>query len=560
MAKAFHFGGAARLRMMAGINTLADAVAVTLGPHGRNVLIQHRTDGIAPILTRDGVTVARSIEAEDKAQNVGVTMLRQVAAQVSREAGDGTSTAVVLARRIASEAVKAMGAGLEPRALRIGIEMAVDAVIADIKARARPCTDGDALANLGTIAANGDSGIGRMLAEAFARVGADGVIALELGEGFNDKIEYVEGAEWDQGYPSRYFVTDKSRETAELENPFVLLTDRRITRFDELIPALDLVREEGGSLLIIAEDVEERALPPLILNHIRGVIKSVTVKPPGYGESRAHALADLAVLLGGRAILESCGDDLGRVQLADLGRAKRVVVTENTITIIGGGGVAAAVAERIASIQQQIDWIQNGDPSKGSAIGKSHDQDQLEERLRRLSGVAAVVRVGGGTDVEIKERMQRFENARNSIRGALAEGVLPGGGAGLLRARAALDVLPREPFDVRCGINIIARAVAEPVRLIAGNAGEDPAEIIARIVVSEDEFAGLDARRGKFGNLYELGVLDPVKVTRLALEKAAGVATALMTAECVITQIPPADPLYGYTPEWAAATREDPRA
>ncbi len=559
MAKAFHFGGAGRLRMLAGANLLADAVQITLGPHGRNVLIEHRTGGLAPVLTRDGITVARSIEDGDAARNAGVAMLREAARNVSRLAGDGTSTTIVLARCIAAGAVKAMAAGMDPKGLREGIGMATDAVIADLERRARKCASGPALVALGTIAANGEDCIGTMLAEAFERVGADGIVALELGEGREDKLEFVEGAAWDQGYPSRYFVTNRDLETAELDNPFVLLTDRIITRFDELIPALDLVREENGSLLIVAENIEEKVLPPLLLNHIRAVVRAVPVKPPGYGETRAHALADLAVLTGGRAFLESCGDSLEQVRLADLGRARRAVVTENSISLMGGGGAPGAIAERTASIEQQIGWIRNGDASKGSAIGKSHDQEQLDERLRRLSGVAAVIRVGGGTDVEIKERLQRFENAKNSMRGALREGVLPGGGTALLRAREALRDLPREPLDVRCGIDIVARAIAEPARLIGANMGEDPAQVLTRILAGANPFFGLDARHGRFGDLYELGVLDPLIVTRLALQEAASTASMLMTAECVITQIPPEDPLYGYTPEWAAATREDPR-
>jgi chaperonin GroEL len=560
MAKAFHFGCAGRLRMLAGADLLADAVQITLGPHGRNVLIEHRTAGVAPILTRDGITVARSIEDGDAARNAGIAMLREAARNVSREAGDGTSTTIVLARGIAAGAVKAMAAGMDPNGLRQGIGMAIDAVVADLERRARKCASGPALVALGTIAANGEERIGTMLAEAFERVGADGIVALELGEGREDKLEFVEGAAWDQGYPSRYFVTNRDLETAELDNPFVLLTDRIITRFDELIPALDLVREENGSLLIVAENIEEQALPPLLLNHIRAIIRAVPVKPPGYGESRAHALADLAVLTGGRAILESCGDKLEQVRLADLGRARRAVVTENSISVMGGGGEPSAIAERTASIEQQIGWIRNGDPSKGSAIGKSHDQEQLEERLRRLSGVAAVIRVGGCTDVEIKERLQRFENAKNSMRGALREGVLPGGGTALLRAREALRDLPREPIDVRCGVDIVARAIAEPARLIGANMGDDPAQVLARIPGGASSFFGLDARHGRFGDLYELGVLDPLKVTRLALQEAASAASLLMTSECVITEIPPEDPTYGYTPEWADATREDPRA
>ena len=559
MAKKFSFGGKGRLRMLAGIDLLADAVEITLGPNGRNVLIQHRTPGVMPIYTRDGVTVVRALEAGGKVQNAGVSMMRMMTARVASDAGDGTSTAIVLARFIAARAVKAMCAGVDPKALREGIETGVRTLAGALKKLARECSGRAAIAHIGAMASNGDEGIGRMLADAFERTGPDGVIVFELGTRLEDTIEFVEGAEWAQGYPSRYFVTDKNRETAELEEPYVLLYDRAIHRFDELLPVLDAVKRQNGSLLIIAEDIEEAALPGLLLNHIRCVLKAVAVKPPAFGNSRDGALADLAILLGGRAILEACGDDLSRVRLKDLGRAKRVVVHENHTVIAGGAGNKEAIQERIAMVRQLADAVRERDLSKGSIVGKAHDLEQLEDRIRRLSGVAAVIEVGGVSDLAIKERMQRFGNALNSIRGAMSEGVLPGGGVGLLRARGALAALPRASLDVQCGIDIVFNAAGEPARLIGGNAGEDGGETARRILAHADEFWGFDARRGVFGNLYELGVLDSARVIRIALRQAAATASALMTAECVITQIPPKDPLYGYTPEWAAATREDPR-
>jgi len=559
VAKKFQYGDKGRLSLLAGVNLLADAVRVTLGPHGRNVLIQHRTDGVMPIFTRDGVTVARAIGAGDNAQDIGVAMLRQMAARVSAEAGDGTSTAIVLARRIAAEAVKAMNAGMDPKSLRHGMEIAVRAAVAELRKHARACLDQRSLASIGAMASNGEEGIGEMLARAIEEVGPDGVVSIELGESLADEIEFVEGAEWEQGYASPYFITDKTHATAELDNPYVLLYDRVIHRFEELIPVLDKVKRAKGSLLIVAENIEEGALPGLLLNHIRRVLKAVVVKPPAYGDHRKDALGDLAALLGGRAILESCGDDLSRVQLDDLGRAKRAVVKEDRTALIGGAGERKAIEERLASLRQQLDWIRQGVSGTNSAVGRAHDREGMEERIRRLGGKAAVIRVGGGSDLAIKERMQRFENALNSIRGAMREGVLPGGGTGLLRARAALDQIPRETLDVACGVDIIRKAITEPARLIIGNAGEEPGHVIARILASGDEFWGFDARRGVLGDLYELGVLDPLRVTRLALEEAAVTAATLMTTECVITQIPPEDPLYGYTPEWAAATRENPR-
>ena len=559
MAKEFNFGDKGRLRMLAGINLLADAVQVTLGPNGRNVLIQHRTSGVMPIYTRDGVTVARSLEADGQVENAGAGMLRRMAARVSADAGDGTSTAIVLARFIAAQAVKAMNAGIDPKGLREGLEIGVRTVAEGLQKCARECSSRAAIAHIGAMASNGDEGIGRMLADAFERTGPDGVIVFELGTRLEDILEFAEGAEWAQGYPSRYFVTDKDRETAELEDPYVLLYDRVIHRFEELLPVLDAVKRQNGSLLIVAEDVEEAALPGLLLNHIRCVLKAVTVKPPGFGDGRKDALADLALLLGGRAILEACGDDLSRVRLKDLGRAKRAVVHEDRTTIIGGAGNKEAIEAQIATTKQLADAVRERDLSQGSVVGKAHDLEQLEDRIRRLSGVAAAVKVGGVSDFAIKERMQRFENALNSIRGAMSEGVLPGGGAGLLRARGALASLPRASLDVQCGIDIVFKAAGEPARMIGSNAGEDAGETVRRILAGGDEFWGFDARRKAFGNLYELGVLDSAKVIRVALQQAAATASALMTTECVITQIPPKDPLYGYTPEWAAATREDPR-
>lgn len=411
MAKKLHYGNKGRLGMLAGINLLADTVQVTLGPQGRNVLIQHRTDGVMPVFTRDGVTVARSVTAGVNVQDLGVNMVRQVAAKVSSEAGDGTTTAVVLTRRIAAEAVKVMSAGVDQKSLREGMDMAVRVVIEDLKRRARKCEKREDIVHIGSMACNGDTSIAEMLADAIEQVGPQGVISLELGTTCDDQIEIVEGAQWEQGYPSRYFVTDPSREVAELDDPYVLLYDRIIYRFEELVPVLDQVKKVNGSLLIVAENVEEAALPGILLNHIRRNLKAVVVKPPAYGDNRSSALADMAALLGGKAILEACGDDLARVKLTDLGRAKRVIVGEDSITVIGGGGDPAVIKERLGVVQQQADWICNSDPSKGSAVGKAHDLDGLEERIRRLSGKAAVIRIGGRNDTTIKERLQRFENA-----------------------------------------------------------------------------------------------------------------------------------------------------
>lgn len=560
VAKKLHFGDKGRLGMLAGVDLLADAVAVTLGPQGRNVLIQHRTAGLMPVFTRDGVTVARAIASGVNVEDLGVAMIRDVAARVSSQAGDGTSTAVALTRRIAREAVRAMAAGVDPKGLREGMDMAVRAVLDDLERRARPCAERADVVHVGSMACNGETAIATLLADAVERTGAEGVISLEAGTTVDDAVEFIEGAQWEQGYPSRYFVTDRERETAELEEPHVLLYDRIIHRFEELIPILDQVGRAKGSLLIVAENIEEAALPGLLLNHIRRTLKAVVVKPPAYGDNRREALVDLAALFGGRAILEACGDDLSRVRLTDLGRARRVIVTEDRTTVLGGAGDAATRLERLAVLRRQADELRDSDRAEGSAVGKAHDLEALEERIRRLSGVAAVIHVGGRSDAVIKERLQRFDNALRAIRGAMSEGVLPGGGAGLLRARKVLERLPRQSFDVQWGIDLIARSIGEPARLISGNAGADARRVMTGILESDDPFWGFDARRGVLGDLHRLGVLDPLRVTRLAFQEAASAAAALMTTECVVTRIPPADPLYGFTPEWAAATREDPRS
>jgi len=558
MAKDIRYGDIARRKMLAGANLLADAVQVTLGPRGRNVMIEHRTSGILPVVTKDGVTVARSIAVDDRFESAGINMFKDMAGKVSKECGDGTTTTIVLARYIARKVLAAMGAGLDPNGLRTGLELGTHAAIEDLERRAKSCADKHSIVRIGATASNGDVSVGELLASAFEKVGPKGAININLGNSVNDEIEFQEGAQWEQGWLSPYFMTDKTRRIAELADPYVLLYDRQIKQFDELVPILEIVGEAKGSLLIIAEDVEEAALGGVLLNHIRCVLKAIAVKPPAYGDRRKDTLADLACLLGGRAILEDNGDDLSHVKLSDLGRASRVEVTDSTTSLFGGAGDPEKIAERLHALRTEVQRIQNND--KGSPTGKLHDLDDLEERIANLSSVTATIKVGGGSEAEMKERLQRIENARNSVAAALAEGGLPGGGAGLLRCRKVLRGLSSTDIAVRHGIKIIEDAVGEPSRLIATNSGQDALAVQYETLASDDELFGFDARAGRFCNLFEAGVIDPLRVTRLALQHATVAASTLMTTECVVTTLPPDDPTYGYTAEWAAATREDPRA
>jgi len=558
MSRNISFGDPVRQGLLEGLNVLADAVGVTLGPHGRNVIIAHRTDGLPPVATKDGATVAQSIQLPAAVGNAGVTMLRQMATSVAKEVGDGTTTSVVLTRRLAQEIHKALAAGMNPRDVSLGIHKAWRAVDADLAQRARGCEDHRSLAHVATLASGGDEGIGALVAEALERAG-DGVVSVELGGGVADDIELSEGMRWAQGYRSPYFMTDSTRKVAELENPYVLIYDRVVNDLGELIPALELVRERGGALLVVAENIADEALPGLLLNHIRGNLHSVAVKGPGYGDSRYDFLIDLATLTGGRAILEACGEDLRNVTIEHLGRARRAVVREGETVVVGGAGDASAIAERFASVKREADRIKNGDPRKGSPSGKRYDLEKLNDRIAALSGKVATIKVGGLSDILIKERLQRVENALNAARMAREEGVLAGGGVGLFRARKALAAIEGENLDQRCGVAILRGALDEPLRRIAQNSGADPHEIMFELGRSDGDFWGLDARSGAYGDLYEAGVIDPVRVTRLALRNAVGTASSLMTVECAVMHIPPEDPTFGFDPHRAAATREDPR-
>ncbi|MGO9134431.1 MAG: Hsp60 family chaperonin [Methylovirgula sp.] len=559
MKKDIRYGDNARRRMLTGVNLLADAVQVTLGPRGRNVIIEHRTAGVLPFVTKDGVTVARSIDVKDRFESAGINMFAQMASAVSKDCGDGTTTTIVLARYVARKVLQAMSSGLDPEGLRIGMEIAAKTAIDDLRRRARSCSDERSMIQIAATASNGDVGIGKLIASSYAKVGPAGEVSVKVGNGVNDTIEFQEGARWDQGWLSAYFMTDKTRRLAELTDPYVLLYDRPIRHFEELVPILEQVREVDGSLFIIAEDVEDAALTGLLLNHIRCVLKAIAVKPPAYGDRRQETLADLACLLGGRVLLEANGDSLSQARLHHLGRAGRVQVSEDSTMIFGGGGDVSNVAARLEGLRIQADRLRNGDERRGSPTGKLHELQELEERISNLSNVTATIEIGGLSEAETKERLQRVENAKNSVSAAIAEGALPGGGAGLLRCRKALRGLSSTDLAVRQGIAIVAEAVGEPLRLIVKNAGEDPYAMTAKLLASDEEHSGFDARSGQFGNLFELGVIDPLKVARLSLQHAISTASALMTTECVVAMLPPDDPTFGYTAEWAAATREDPR-
>ncbi|NUJ80673.1 molecular chaperone GroEL [Methylocystis sp. FS] len=559
MAKDIQFGDGVRRDILVGVRTLADSVGVTLGPRGRNVIIEHRAHGLPPVATKDGVTVAQAIELPGRRESIGVSMVRSMATTVSREAGDGTTTAVVLTRRIAEDTRKALASGMNPRELTLGIERAMRAVDEELVRQARPCTERNRLSHVATIASGGEEDIGEIVADALEQAGAGGVISAELGEGVCDEIECVDGMRWEQGYRSPYFMTDSKRQLAELQDAYVLIYDRVINDFSELIPTLEIVRETGGSLLVVAENFEESALPGLLLNHVRKNLLSIAVKGPGFGDSRYDYLLDLAALTGARPIMESFGEDLSSVTRTHLGKARRVVASEDATIVIGAGGDPEAIADRLARARRELDWIVNGDRSKGSPSGKRREVEKLEERISALTGKMMTIKVGGYSDVLIKERLQRVDNALNSARMARKQGVVAGGGVALYRARRALEHLTGEGLDQNHGVAIVRDALDEPLRRIAANAGLDANELLFELRRGDSDFFGFDVRRGQWGDMYEMGVIDPVGVTRLALRNAVGTATSLMMVECAVTILPPDDPTFGFNGGAAAATREDPR-
>ncbi|MEQ1636665.1 MAG: chaperonin GroEL [Methylococcales bacterium] len=561
MSKDIIYNPEARLKLLAGIDKVARAVKVTMGSNGPAVMIQHRTDGIMPVFTRDGVTVARSIGSTDRIAALGGRMLRDVAGAVSRQVGDGTTTAIVLAQKLAQECLKSVAAGFHPLQLKLGLDNALAIVEKNLLDMAYTDVNPDWIEKISAVATKDEPGVGKLLSEALEKLGLEGPLSFQLGSGFYDALEIVDGSQYPQGYLSPYFVTDKNREEAVLENPYILLYDREIKDLMELVPVLEEVKAQGRSLLIIAEEVIDKALTGLLLNHVRGIFKVVAVKPPGFGDKRLNRLKDLALLTGGQAILDDYSSPkLEDVTLAQLGQAKRVVITASTTTIIGANIDPTAIAAHVETLQQEAALVLAKKPGQGSASGNKHDFEELEARMAFLAGKTGLYSVGGVTDFEMKERLVRIENAYNSAKAALEEGVLPGGGVGLLRSRAVLKTVIAENPEQQQGFIILQQAMAAPFQQIMQNAGVNSEAVLARLDALADDACVFDTRQECYGNFLEIGIIDPVKVMRLALRNAVSVVGTLITTETVVVNVPDHSIMAGYSPEWAAATREDPRA
>lgn len=523
-AKEVIFGDSARRRIVSGIDIVANAVRLTLGPNGRNVVLER--GHASPVLTKDGVTVAREIDFEDPLQNIGAQLIREVAARTGNDAGDGTTTATVLAQSIVREGLKYVSAGFSPMELKRGIDKAVMAIVAELAASARPLSGNREIAQVATVSANADAVIGGIIARSFERVGNDGVITVEDGPSLEDDLIIAEGLQFKRGYLSPYFISDAERQVAELERPLILLADAKIANVRELLPLLELVAKTARPLLIVAEDVEGEALAGLVVNHSRGLLKSVAVKAPGFGERRRDSLEDLAALTGARVVSADSGLPLAQVTLADLGEARRVEVGKEHTIVIDGRGAEESIQVRTGQIKAQID-----------ATPAGYDRDKLQERLAGLAGGVAVIRLGAATEAALSEKKARLEDALHATRAALAEGIVPGGGVALLRARQSLGKLRGANADQDAGIAIILRAVEEPLRQIVVNSGGLPAVVLARLLQGSGNF-GYNAADGSYGDLLELGILDPAKVTRVALQNAASVAGLLLSTEAGIYSIP----------------------
>ncbi|KAB2681013.1 MULTISPECIES: chaperonin GroEL [Brucella/Ochrobactrum group] len=524
-AKEVKFHTDARERMLRGVDVLANAVKVTLGPKGRNVVID-KSFG-APRITKDGVSVAKEIELEDKFENMGAQMLREVASKTNDLAGDGTTTATVLAQAIVKEGAKAVASGMNPMDLKRGIDLAVDAVVKELKTNARKITSNSEIAQVGTISANGDTEIGRYLAEAMEKVGNEGVITVEEAKTAETELEVVEGMQFDRGYLSPYFVTNQDKMRVELEDPYILIHEKKLSNLQAMLPVLEAVVQSGKPLVIIAEDVEGEALATLVVNKLRGGLKIAAVKAPGFGDRRKAMLEDIAILTGGTVISEDLGIKLENVTLNMLGRAKRVAIEKENTTIIDGVGSKAEIDGRVAQIRAQIEETTS-----------DYDREKLQERLAKLAGGVAVIRVGGSTEVEVKEKKDRVDDALHATRAAVEEGILPGGGVALLRAVKALEDLPIANDDQRVGVEIVRRAIEAPVRQIAENAGAEGSIIVGKLREKTDFSYGWNAQTGEYGDLYAQGVIDPVKVVRTALQDAASVAGLLVTTEAMIAEKP----------------------
>ena len=526
-AKEVRFSDDSRQRMFRGVNILANAVKATLGPKGRNAVLE-KSFG-APTITKDGVSVAKEIELKDKFENMGAQMVKEVASNTSDEAGDGTTTATVLAQAIIREGLKAVSSGRNPMDIKRGIDKAVIVAVEELRKLSKPCKDQKAIAQVGTISANSDESIGKTIADAMEKVGKEGVITVEEGSGLDNELDVVEGMQFDRGYLSPYFINTQQNQTAELEKPYILLVDKKISNIREMLPLLEGVAKAGRPLLVVAEDVEGEALATLVVNNIRGILKVVAVKAPGFGDRRKAMLQDIAVLTGGTVISDEVGLALEKATLNDLGEAKRLVVEKENTTIIDGAGKAAEIKGRVESIRQQIEEATS-----------DYDKEKLQERVAKLSGGVAVIKVGASTEIEMKEKKARVEDALHATRAAVEEGVVPGGGVALVRAQKALLNLEGANEDQTIGIKILARAIEEPLRQIVENAGEDAAVILNRVKEGKGSF-GYNAATGVFGDMIELGILDPTKVTRLALQNAASVAGLLLTTEVMIAEAPKDD-------------------
>jgi len=514
----------AHAKIVRGVSTLANAVKVTLGPKARTVVLENSFG--PPTIINSGVIVAREIELEDPFENMGAQMVRQVAAKTSEIAGDGTTTATILAEGIVLEGMKRVAAGLNPMDLKRGVDMAVEAVVAELKRLARPCASRTEIAQVGTISANNDASIGELIASAMEKVGKDGVITVEDGSGLSSELEVVEGMQFDRGYLSPYFINVADKQRVVLEDPFILLFDRRITGIHEMLPVLEQVAKAGRPLLVVAEEVEGEALATLVVNSLRGVLKACAVRAPGFGDRRKAMLGDLAVLTGGKVIAEEAGLSLEKAQLADLGRAKRVEIDKDDTTIIGGAGDASAIEARIATIRQAI-----------KETTSDYDRENLQARAAKLSGGVAVVKVGAATEMEMKERRSRVEDALHATHAAVEEGILPGGGIALIRARAALAGLHGENLDQDAGFRIVARALEDPLRQIVENAGQEASVVVNRVAAETGNF-GYNAANGTYGDMVEMGVLDPCKVTRTALQNAASISGLILTTACMVARKP----------------------
>ena len=523
-AKDVQFGNEVRQKMVSGVNTLANAVRVTLGPKGRNVVLDRSFGG--PHITKDGVTVAKEIELKDKFENMGAQMVKEVASKTNDVAGDGTTTATVLAQAIVAEGMKYVTAGMNPTDLKRGIDKAVAALVEELKNIAKPCDTSKEIAQVGSISANSDEQVGAIIAEAMEKVGKEGVITVEDGKSLENELDVVEGMQFDRGYLSPYFINDAEKQIAALDNPFVLLFDKKISNIRDLLPVLEQVAKASRPLLIIAEDVEGEALATLVVNNIRGILKTVAVKAPGFGDRRKAMLQDIAILTGGTVIAEEVGLTLEQATLEHLGQAKRIEISKENTTIIDGYGEKAAVDARVSEIRKQIETATS-----------DYDKEKLQERVAKLAGGVAVIKVGAATEVEMKEKKDRVDDALHATRAAVEEGVVAGGGVALLRARSAVKVVETANADQEAGVKIVLRAIESPLRQIVANAGGEPSVVVNKVLEGEGNF-GFNAGNDTYGDMIAMGVLDPAKVTRSALQHAASIAGLMLTTECMIADIP----------------------